>query len=102
MDRVTDSDSVGRRFESDRALHAINSCEQYVCKSFFVFYIVLEEAMTEVKRLEYRAKDFERRQELLQDKLAPLTAEKVHFFGKVHVLFFFVVLENSGQFLQKC
>jgi len=32
--------------------------------------------MTEVKRLEYRAKDFERRQELLQDKLAPLTAEK--------------------------
>jgi len=43
------------------------------------YHITPEESTAEIKRLEYKIKDFERASERLQDRFAPLTAERDSF-----------------------
>jgi len=61
------------------------------------FYVIPEEATAEAKRLEYKAKDMERSSERLQDRLAPLVAEKDIFAFEYQRQKLFAEVAHDGQ-----
>ena len=65
------------------------------------YYIAPEEAAAEVKRLEYKIKDFERVSERFQDSLAPLTAERDSFMLEYQRRKLIAEISLSGQKIQE-
>jgi len=89
-----------KKFIDDEIGRFKNSCKQAENAFKKDYFVPPEEAPKEIKRLGYKAKDFERIQERLQAKLIPLAAEKDVFAFEYQRQNLLAGISPDGQTIQ--
>jgi len=89
-----------KKFIDDQIGRFENSLEQMKYSFKKEYYVFPEEAAAEIKRLEFKAKDFERVQERLWDRLAPIVAEKEVFMFEYQQQKLLAGISPGGQIIK--